>query len=469
MVCKPYKSLAPARPDGQVSFTNTDLTSKVPLSIPVRPGSIATQGEPLPSRLDHLLAVGRREFLAHGYQRTSVEGIGKAAGVSKQTIYRHFSDKSEILRAIVEQVSSMFMDTAAIPPTAHDALEAIASCAAPVRASFLDGEAIGLFRLGISLAGQFQELSAALNRQFAASLAPISDRMARLAQGGMIEIDDPLSAAAQLGGLAVEGSRYLMGQPAPAPTSFGLYNTAIADLYLNGFTRHDAGLPSLDPFEPVDAATAALHTSIRPYFPDASEFRLSEEDLQRLLAVSRRKFFRAGYSETSLDDIGASARIGRGTLYRWFGTKEGLFKVTMLHAAAEIGAARLPGIKSGTPIEHALTDIALALSSSLMCRTGTELYRMAIAEANQFPALARTVHDLTRMRATGLITELLAEHPAGRDLTPGQRDWLAMQFVTLSTDGNRYLSIDTKLTLPDRRALARRSAHAFLYGHRKLG
>lgn len=439
-------------------------------AIATRPASAATQDEPLPSRLDHLLSAGRREFLTHGYQRTSVEGIGKAAGVSKQTIYRHFRDKSEILRAIVDQASSVFKDTASAPPaSARNTLEAVASCAAPVRRTFMSGEAIGLSRLGISLAGQFQELSAALNRQFIASLAPISDRIAMLARDSTIEIDDPLAAAAQLGGLAVEGTRYLMGHPLPAPDAFDLYNTAIADLYLNGFTGRAAKLPEMDAPEPIDAATVSIHTSMRPYFPEAAEFRLSEDDLQRLVAVSRKKFFRDGYSETSLDDIGASARVGRGTLYRWFGAKEGLFNVTMLHAAAEIGAARLPEIKPGTPIDQALADIALALSAALMGRTGTALYRTAIAEANQFPASARIVYDLTRMRAMALLTRLLGDHPAGRGLTRGERDWLAMQFITLATDGNRYLSLDTKLTLTDRRALARRTADAFLYGHRKLG
>jgi TetR/AcrR family transcriptional repressor of mexJK operon len=439
------------------------------LSIASPPTHATTEDAPPPSRLDHLLAVGRREFLAHGYQRTSVEGIGKAAGVSKQTIYRHFSDKSEILRAIVEQASSVFKDTASTLPAARTPLEAVAAAAAPVRRSFLVGEAIALFRLGISLAGQFQELSATLNRQFVASLAPISERMAALARDGAITIDDPLSAAAQLGGMAVEGAHYLMGHVLPPPDSFELHNTAIADLYLNGFTGRAAALPGLDAPWPVDPAIAALHTAARPYFPDAAEFRLSEADLQHLLAVSRRKFFRAGYSETSLDDIGATAHVGRGTLYRWFGAKEGLFKVAMLHAAAEIGAARLPAVKPGAPIEQALADIALALSTALMGRTGTALYRTAIAEANQFPELARTVHDLTRMRAMASITQRLAEHPAGHDLTQGQRDWLATQFVTLSTDGNRYLSIDIKPTPANRRALAQRAARAFLYGHRKLG
>jgi AcrR family transcriptional regulator len=422
---------------------------------------------PPPSRLDHLLAIGRREFLAHGYQRTSVEGIGKAAGVSKQTIYRHFADKSEILRAIVTQAGAVFMDMAALPPGADGPLDAVAACAAPIRRSFLDGDAIGLFRLGISLAGRFQELASALNSQFVASLAPITDRMAALAHDGVIEIASPLAAAAQLGGMAVEGTRYLMGQAAPAPDTVDLYNRAIADLYLNGLTGLTAPLPEIAASEPIEAA-ADLHIAIRPFFPDAAEFRLSEDDLRRLLTVARRKFFRAGYIDTGLDDIGAAARIGRGTLYRWFGAKEGLFRIAMLHAAAEIGAARLPAIKPGAPAEQALADIAFAISSALTGRVGTALYRTAIAEAGQFPDLARQVHDLTRKRAADLVSDLIAGTPAGRGLTQGQRAWLAEQFFTLATDGNRYLSLDTKLAATERRTLARRAAQAFLYGHRKL-
>src|SRR5436305_723521 len=85
--------------------------------------------DPQPTRLEHLLAVGRREFLTHGYQRTSVEGIGKAAGVSKQTIYRHFSDKSDILRAIAEQTGILFENRAAPTPIEQGAQAVLAGCA----------------------------------------------------------------------------------------------------------------------------------------------------------------------------------------------------------------------------------------------------------------------------------------------------------------------------------------------------
>ena len=44
-----------------------------------------------------------------------------------------------------------------------------------------------------------------------------------------------------------------------------------------------------------------------------------------------------------------------------------------------------------------------------------------------------------------------------------------MQFITLATDGNRYLSLDTRLNAQQRTALAGRVASSFLYGRRNLG
>ncbi|MHA0289604.1 TetR/AcrR family transcriptional regulator [Mycobacterium sp. C3-094] len=50
-----------------------------------------------------ILAEGRRLFLAHGYQGTSVDAIAAAAEVSKQTVYKQFGDKLALLMAIVDE------------------------------------------------------------------------------------------------------------------------------------------------------------------------------------------------------------------------------------------------------------------------------------------------------------------------------------------------------------------------------
>jgi AcrR family transcriptional regulator len=423
-----------------------------------------------PTRLEHLLAVGLREFLAHGYQRTSVEGIGKAAGVSKQTIYRHFRDKSDILRAIVAQTSTLFENRAVATPIEQGTLAVLAGCVLPVRRSFLVGDVLSLFRLSISLGAQLRALSAIINGHFVASLTPINEQMAALSEAGQIAIGDPLAASAHLGVLAVEGTRYLMGFG--VSDSLPSASSAVADLYLNGFLGRtsDAWPEFADGFPATpDSRISNLHSDLKSYFQGVSELRLREEGLQRLVTVARKSFFAYGYRDSSLDEIGPAARVGRGTLYRWFGDKEGLFKVAMLHAAAEIGAAKMPVRKAGDTIEQNLVGIAIAISNTLVSPTGTGLYRTVIAEADQYPDLARMVYQMTRARMAAALTCAFAQTEAGRSLSPGQGLWAAMQFVTLATDGNRYLSLNTRLSVAERRALAERTAHAFLYGHRKLG
>jgi AcrR family transcriptional regulator len=416
--------------------------------------------------------VGRREFLAHGYQRTSVDGIGRAAGVSKQTIYRHFSDKAEILRAIVIQTAAHFENTVPLVSERLGTQAVIENCVASVRRSFFDEDSISLFRLGITIASQLPELSATLNGYFVKSLAPIADQVAMLDRAGQISVISPLEGAAQAGVLAVEGVRYHMGFPAPSSGTSLDDVPAIADLYLNGFLGRSSGnWPefTIDSEDVPNARTQAIHGSIRTYFDDVSDLRLGEEDLQRLVGVARKMFFAAGYRDSSLDEIGPAARIGRGTLYRWFGGKETLFKVAMLHAASEIGARKLTLPKAGVPIEETLRELALWVSGGLCGKTGTQLYRTIIAEADHDPALARAVYQLTRVRVASALIAVLAATDAGRDLTQGQLYWTAMQFITLATDGNRYLSLDTRLNAQQRTALAERVATSFLYGRCNLG
>src|SRR5215469_1537356 len=48
-----------------------------------------------------ILSAGRDLFLSNGYQGTSVDQIAASAEVSKQTVYKHFGDKHELLLAIV--------------------------------------------------------------------------------------------------------------------------------------------------------------------------------------------------------------------------------------------------------------------------------------------------------------------------------------------------------------------------------
>jgi AcrR family transcriptional regulator len=55
------------------------------------------------ARLAHVLETALTVFTRHGFRKTSIEDIAKAAGISRQGIYFHFKNKDEIFRASVQK------------------------------------------------------------------------------------------------------------------------------------------------------------------------------------------------------------------------------------------------------------------------------------------------------------------------------------------------------------------------------
>lgn len=51
---------------------------------------------------DRILAIARNEFSAHGYDRTSVRSIAKAAGVDAALVHHYFGTKEQIFAASIE-------------------------------------------------------------------------------------------------------------------------------------------------------------------------------------------------------------------------------------------------------------------------------------------------------------------------------------------------------------------------------
>ena len=55
------------------------------------------------SRQAHVLETALTVFLRHGFRKTSMEDIAKAAGISRQGIYLHFKDKDAIFSASMQK------------------------------------------------------------------------------------------------------------------------------------------------------------------------------------------------------------------------------------------------------------------------------------------------------------------------------------------------------------------------------
>lgn len=58
----------------------------------------------VPKKKKQIIATGKELFWKHGFKRVTIEEISTAANVSKMTYYKYFSNKMELVKAIMEQL-----------------------------------------------------------------------------------------------------------------------------------------------------------------------------------------------------------------------------------------------------------------------------------------------------------------------------------------------------------------------------
>jgi AcrR family transcriptional regulator len=67
-----------------------------------------------------ILAAAERVILRYGVPKTTMDDIGKEAGVSRPTVYRYFGDRDALLGALIERRSRMLFERARTFIRSHD-------------------------------------------------------------------------------------------------------------------------------------------------------------------------------------------------------------------------------------------------------------------------------------------------------------------------------------------------------------
>src|SRR5689334_14306506 len=110
-----------------------------------------------------ILSAGRSLFLSNGYQGTSVDQIAASAEVSKQTVYKHFGDKHELLLAIVdtalESTVLPFLERIARLVDTADLEADMTALAADYLRAVLQEQVVQLRRLVVGEANRVPELA----------------------------------------------------------------------------------------------------------------------------------------------------------------------------------------------------------------------------------------------------------------------------------------------------------------------
>ncbi|MDK1471979.1 TetR/AcrR family transcriptional regulator [Streptomyces sp. 549] len=145
-------------------------------------------------------------FLSKGYAGTSMDDVARLAAVSKQTVYKHFTDKdglfTEVVLATTSRVDAM-IDLVADVPLDAAALEAnLVRLAREFLTALTQPQVLRLRRLVIASADTFPELGTAWYEQgFERVLATLAATFARLTEHGLLQVREPLLAAQHFAGL----------------------------------------------------------------------------------------------------------------------------------------------------------------------------------------------------------------------------------------------------------------------------
>lgn len=152
---------------------------------------------------------------------------------------------------------------------------------------------------------------------------------------------------------------------------------------------------------------------------------------RQILAGAREVFLELGYEGASTDKIAKQAGVSKGTLYNYFPDKETLF-VAFIEEECRKQSSLIFKVKNASDdIESVLREIAHNYVKMCPSPFIQGIYRLAIAEATRFPALARTFYDSGPDLASRRMTQLLAGAVARGELKIDDVDAAAHQFAQL--------------------------------------
>ena len=163
--------------------------------------------------------------------------------------------------------------------------------------------------------------------------------------------------------------------------------------------------------------------------PTASEAAALDRDV-REAALAR--FLEHGYDGTSMATVARAAGTTKASLYARWPTKEALFAAVLAWAVAR------PDWPFPEPPPPDTEDLATALHSiaAAACRRATDpamvaLSRIAIAEADRVPDLARRAQGNSTWARRETVVALLERHAATGEIVADDPGLLAEHFVAM--------------------------------------
>lgn len=161
------------------------------------------------------------------------------------------------------------------------------------------------------------------------------------------------------------------------------------------------------------------------------KFRRRKADRpDEIVAAALEIFAERGFAATRLDDIAARAGVSKGAIYLYFATKEDIFRAVVEQAVIP----NLAGLQAMAGQAESFADLARFFARHVVARLAASpvggVVKMVIAEARNFPELARIWHDRLVVPALGAMTQAIAAGQARGEIRPGDPRHYAVSLIS---------------------------------------
>jgi len=165
--------------------------------------------------------------------------------------------------------------------------------------------------------------------------------------------------------------------------------------------------------------------------PGEPKFRRRKADRPgEIVAAALEVFAEKGFAAAKLDEIARRAGVSKGAVYLYFETKEDIFRAVVTQAISpnletvKAMAAAHPG-----PLGDLLRGVAGHFARVIETTPLGGVLKMVVAEAGNFPEVARVWHDELVSQALGAMTLAIESAQARGEVKPGDARTYALQLV----------------------------------------
>ncbi|HEY1302729.1 MAG TPA: TetR/AcrR family transcriptional regulator, partial [Vicinamibacterales bacterium] len=131
---------------------------------------------------------------------------------------------------------------------------------------------------------------------------------------------------------------------------------------------------------------------------------------ERILTSAFEAFKERGYAATSTLEIATRARVSKRELYALVGNKQKMLITAIGERAKRLRAsADTPKLRDRATLAQVLTAFGIQLVREVSDADVVSVFRLAIAEAVQAPAVARTLDSVGRETSRAALRHIMSE------------------------------------------------------------